>query len=231
MTKTIEGWVVHKQWSGDTSARVSFFTLELGFIQCLYKGGRTPKRQALLQVFTPLWLTVDERYERYYVKTVESISPTLDLEGHSLFCALYVNEILYYALSPYYHDASLFEVYLFTLNGLASTRERLVFESLLRRFEWALLKTCGYSFSLIHEARTNNFIVPELYYQFVAGEGFISTSEGIPGRHILALAEDNLSEADYLKSAKYIMRQAIDDLLGGREIKSRSLYSRVNKLC
>lgn len=223
-TKTIEAWVLHKQWSGDTSARVSFFTRELGMVQCLYKGGRTPKKQALLQSFTPLWVNLAERHERYYAQTVESISPTLQLTGNSLFAGLYVNEILYYALSPNYSDSTLFDAYLFTLNGLALAKERAVIEALLRRFEWTLLHACGYSFSLTQEARTAHLIAEDSYYQFVAGEGFILDSRGISGTHILALAQDNLSEAPYLKSAKMIMRQAIDHLLGGREIKTRALY-------
>ncbi len=223
-TKTIEAWVLHKQWSGDTSARVSFFTRELGVVQCLYKGGRTPKKQALLQSFTPLWVNLSERHERYYAQTVESISPTLQLTGNSLFAGLYVNEILYYALSPNYSDSTLFDAYLFTLNGLALAKERAVIEALLRRFEWTLLHACGYSFSLTQEARTANLIAEDSYYQFVAGEGFILDSRGISGTHLLALAQDNLSEAPYLKSAKMIMRQAIDHLLGGREIKTRALY-------
>jgi DNA repair protein RecO (recombination protein O) len=225
MTKSLQAWVIHKQWSGDTSARVNFFTRELGLVQCLCKGGRTPKKQSLLQAFTPLWVSIDERYDRYYTRSIESISPMLALEGNSLFSGLYINELLYYALSPVYADTDLFNAYLMTLNGLALSQERLVVESLLRRFEWALLKTCGYSFSFTQEARTGALVATDTYYQFIAGEGFVSANKGIPGEHLLALAADNLNEVVYLKSAKFIMRQAIDHLLGGREIKARALYS------
>ncbi|MFJ1268111.1 DNA repair protein RecO [Legionella lytica] len=224
MTRTIEAWVVHKQWSGDTSARVTFLTRDSGLVHCLCKGGRTPKKQALLQAFTPLWLTLDERYERLYMKTVESISPSLSLEGHALFSALYVNEILYYVLKPQAPDPALFDAYLYTLNGLTLAKERLVLEILLRRFEWALLKSCGYSFSLTYEARSGESIQMDKHYQFIAGEGFILSTRGIPGAHIFALAQDNLAEPGCLHSAKVIMRKAVDHLLGGREIKARALY-------
>lgn len=223
-TKSLQAWVIHKQWSGDTSARVHFFSRELGLVNCLCKGGRTPKKQSLLQAFTPLWLSVEERYDRYYTRTIESISPMLHLEGNSLFSGLYINELLYYALKPIYSDVELFDAYLSTLNGLASTNDRLVIESILRRFEWALLKACGHSFSWTEEVRTGSILNKNTYYQFIAGEGFVASSKGIPGEHILALAEDNLNEVYYLKSAKQIMRQAIDHLLGGREIKARALY-------
>jgi DNA repair protein RecO (recombination protein O) len=223
--RTIEAWVLHKNWSGDTSARVSFITREAGLIQCFYKGGRTPKKQALLQAFTPLWISITERYDRYYAQTIESMSPTLQFSlSNSLFASLYVNEILYYTLRPNYPDTALFDAYSFTLNGLAATKDRLILESLLRRFEWTLLKSCGYSFSFTHEARTTDLIAADLYYQFVAGEGFFLAPSGIAGAHILALAQDDLSEPAYLKSAKIIMRQAVDHLLGGKEIKARALY-------
>lgn len=223
-TKALEAWVLHKQWSGDTSARVSFFTRELGLIQCVYKGGRTPKKQALLQSFTPLWINIAERYDRYYAQAVESTSPTIQLTGGSLIAGLYVNELLYYVLGPNYPDSELFDAYLFTLNSLPLSQDRLILESLLRRFEWALLQACGCAFSLTQEARTGHLIAADFSYQFVAGEGFILDKKGIPGMHILALAQGNLNESPYLKSAKKVMRQAIDHLLGGREIKARTLY-------
>jgi DNA repair protein RecO (recombination protein O) len=197
----------------------------LGLINCLCKGGRTPKKQSLLQAFTPLWLSVDERHDRYYARSIESISPSLHLEGHSLFSGLYVNELLYYVLSPSYPDMHLFDAYLQTLNGLALNKEKSVIEALLRRFEWSLLNASGHSFSLTEEARTGGYIAADATYQFIAGEGFVAHPQGISGEHILALSEDNLQELIYLKTAKLIMRQAIDHLLGGREIKARALYS------
>ncbi|HAU1190702.1 TPA: DNA repair protein RecO [Legionella pneumophila] len=227
-TKSLNAWVIHKQWSGDTSARLKLFTKELGLISCFCKGGRTPKKQSLLQAFIPLWVGIEERYDQYYTRSIESTSSRLNLEGHSLFSGLYINELLYYTLSPDFPDPDLFDAYLFTLNGIALAREREAIEALLRRFEWALLKACGYTFSFLHEARTGELIVPGSHYQFVAGEGFIlGGDKKIPGEHLLAIATDNLSEAAYLKSAKFIMRQAIDHLLGGREIKARSLYGPV----
>ncbi|KGP64177.1 DNA recombination protein RecO [Legionella norrlandica] len=223
--KSLHAWVIHKQWSGDTSARVKFFTKELGLISCLCKGGRTPKKQSLLQSFIPLWVSIEERYNQYYSRTIENTSSMLELEGDSLFSGLYINELLYHALSSDCSDPDLFDAYQLTLNGLASTRERQSIEALLRRFEWALLKACGYAFSFLHEARTEELIIPGAYYQFVPGEGFVlGNDKNIPGEHLLAIAVDNLSEATYLRSAKLIMRQAIDHLLGGREIKTRALY-------
>lgn len=223
-TKILQALVLHKHWSGDTSARVHFFTRELGLISCLCKGGRTPKKQALLQAFTPIWLGIDERYDQFFMRTVENTDHNFNLQGQALFSGLYLNELLYYALKPAYPDPELFDGYCSTLNALTQVTERLAMEPLLRRFEWTLLRSCGYGFSLKTEAQSDIPIDKDAYYQFIATEGFVKHVNGLPGAHILALAEDNLSETAYLKSAKIIMRKAIDNLIGGREIKARSLY-------
>src|SRR5215204_1975661 len=118
MINPVHALVLHKQWSGETSALVSFFTREAGLIQCLCKGGRTQKKQAHLQVFTPLWLMVNERYSRHYVHSIESLNPTLRLSGDALFSGFYLNELLYYTLSPLEPEPELFEAYLHTLHAL-----------------------------------------------------------------------------------------------------------------
>lgn len=224
MTKSCHALVLHKSWSGDTSARVHFFTRELGLIQSLCKGGRTPKKQSLLQPFTPLWLALDERYDQLFLRSVESTEPTLVLNGSALFSALYVNELLFYVLKPMSADAQIFDSYWATLTALTKACDRTSIETILRRFEWTLIKACGYSFSWTEEAGGAARIDPSKHYAFIASEGFIRQTQGIPGEHILALAEDKLEGAYILKSAKNIMRQAIDHLTGGKTIKARSLF-------
>jgi len=224
MTKSIQAWLIHKQWSGDTSVRPCFFTAELGLVNCLYKGGRTPKKQAMLQPFTPLWIHLDERHNQYYVQSVENETSALALSGTNLFSALYLNELIYYLLKPLASEHELFQAYVFTLHHLALVENKVAIEPLLRRFEWSLLQASGHSFSLAHDAATGQLIKAENHYQFIAGKGMVLASKGIPGAHLLALAADDLTQSDYRKSAKFIMRQAIDYVLGGREIKTRSLF-------
>lgn len=223
--KVIEAWLIHKQWSGDSSARIHLLTKEFGLISCLYHGARKPKKQALLQAFTPLWVGVKERYGHYYVQGMECLSPTLSLQGHALFSALYVNELICYSLKPLCVEPELFQTYVYTLNHLAVSTDRPFIERLLRRFEWSLLKACGHHFSFLYEANTGELIHVDSYYRFSAGEGFIAAKEGIHGSYLLALADDDLQSSELLKTAKLIMRQAIDHLLSGREIKARALYT------
>ncbi|HHF7345836.1 TPA: DNA repair protein RecO [Legionella feeleii] len=226
-TETLEGWVLHKRPSGDTSVRITFFTREKGVLTCLCKGGRTPKKQALLQPFSSLWLAIDTRKDWYYARNIESTTNGFKLNGEALFAGLYLNELLYYALAPMDAHPELFDVYLLTLRGLTTTTDRLVIEALLRRFEYALLLACGCSISFTEEACSTNAIVSHKQYQFIASTGFMASNEGgVSGGDILALSQGRLSDLNVLKTAKIIMRQAIDHLLGGRELKSRSLYIR-----
>lgn len=190
----------------------------------LCKGGRTPGKQSSLQAFTPVWVVFDERRDWHYVRQLEVTSMPLNLIGQNLFAGLYVNELLYHALRPQDQNAELYDVYKHTLHALTEVTEQLALEILLRRFEWTLLAACGYQMSLTHDARSGLMIIPEGQYTLIVGEGFIIVEQGICGAHILALAEGKLDDPLVLKSAKRIMRRAIDHALGGRSIKSRELY-------
>ena len=224
ITEAFQAWMIHKRWSGDTSARVVFFTQECGLVNCFYKGGRTPKKQALLQAFSPLWLTMNIRGDAYFIRQLEMATAPLQLVGHSLFAGLYINELLYYALRPGDSHESLHRAYIKTLSELMMVADRLAIEVILRRFEWTLLTSCGFHMSLTHDARSAQAIEENCFYQFIAGEGFIRAPEGISGAHIMAIAADKLDDVFVLNTAKQVMRQAIHHALDGREIKTRSLY-------
>ncbi len=221
----IDAWVLHKRWSGDTSAEVTFFTREKGLVQGLCKGGRTPKKQALLQAFTPLWVGFNAVRERHYVCQLEITATPLHLPGSTLFAGLYLNELLHHVLHAQDPYPELFDRYQSTLDALAQCPQPLVMEASLRRFEWTLLTECGYAMSLTHDAQTHLPIACEKRYQLLAGEGFIVAERGIQGEHILAFADGLLHEPAVLKAAKWIMRRAIDHALDGRALKSRALFS------
>ncbi|KTD07131.1 DNA repair protein RecO [Legionella jamestowniensis] len=227
-TESLEAWVLHKQPSGDTSVFITFFTREKGIIKCLCKGGRTPKKQAILQAFTPLWISVDSKKDRNYVRQFETASCTFNLKGDTLFASLYLNELLYYSLSPADPHPALFDVYLETLRGLVTVTDNLVMEALLRRFEWSLLIACGQAISLTEEAHSGRLIDAARYYHFQVNEGFIPAEAGLSGKDILALSQGCFNSVSVLKTAKYIMRQAIEALLDGRVLKSRTLYALKN---
>lgn len=221
---THQAWIIHKYWSGDTSARVIFFTQEHGLVNCLYKGGRTPKKQALLQPFLPLWLAMDVRGDFHFVRQLEMAAAPISLVGSSLFSGLYINELLFHALRSRDPHESLYFAYIDTLKALVNVADRFALEAVLRRFEWVLLASCGFQMSLTHDARTDMPIDMDRFYRYVAGEGFVLATEGIKGVHIAAMAADQLDDVAVLSVAKQVMRRAIDHALDGKDIKSRAFY-------
>ncbi len=224
ITEAIPAWVIHKHWSGDTSARVIFFTESFGLVSALYKGGRTPKKQALVQAFLPLWLIMNVHKDAYYVRQLDMMASPMPLTGRTLFAGLYVNELLYHALKPLDPHPSLYVAYTETLKELQLDSNRLSMERVLRRFEWVLLSSCGYHLSFTHDATMQNPILSDRTYRFIAGEGFVLSDEGISGAHILAIAEDRLDDVSVLLAAKRIMRCAIFHAVDGKEFKARALY-------
>ncbi len=222
--EAVSAWFLHKRPSGDTSLRVSFFTREYGIIEALYKGGRTPKKQAILQPFMPLWLVFDVRNNWYYVQKLECEFQAFVLPGLALFAGLYVNEILYSMIKPQDACSRLFSAYVKTIESLATATCRLTVEPILRRFERQLLNTAGYALSLIHEAESGELIAAERTYQFMAGVGLISAKNGFLGAHILAIAAGNFDDVNTLRTAKMIHRVAIAHAMDGKVIQTRALY-------
>jgi DNA repair protein RecO (recombination protein O) len=224
ITNAVHAWVIHKSWSGDTSARVIFFTQEHGLLSCFYKGGRSPKKQALLQAFIPLWLVMDVRGDANFVRQLEVAAAPIHLPGQNLFAGLYINELLYHALKPHDPHATLHTAYTLALQALMMASNRFAIEMVLRRFEWELLSSCGYHMSLTHDARSTKPIMAHHFYRFIVGEGFVLAEEGVSGAHLIALSQNKLDDLAVLSMAKQIMRRAIDHALGGKEIKARALY-------
>lgn len=223
-SEAAHAWVLHKSASGDSSAYVTFFTREMGVVRALCKGGRTPKKQALLQPFMPLWITLDVKRTWHYVNNLDVCSPSLVLTGDALFSGLYLNELLYLTQQPLEQTPELYVLYTQALDDLTRATNRMEIEMILRRFEWQFLISCGYAMSLTHDAQSLQPIMHSSQYSLVPGEGFVLTKTGILGEHILAMADDLLHDLNVLKSAKWIMRRAIDHMLDGKSLKTRELY-------
>lgn len=229
ISESLEAWMLHKSPSGDTSVQATFFTREKGIVSCLCKGGRTPKKQALLQPFLPLWIAVDTRKNWHYLRHIESTTSSLHLQNKALFAGLYLNELLYYVLKPQDPYPILFEMYQNTLKNVTHARDQSSIEKWLRRFEWELLLSSGYAITFHEEANGAALLVHQ-YYQFIPESGFVLAERGITGAQLLMLAEGNLEDEQVLLAAKKIMRQAIHHLLNGRELKSRTLFLKQSSL-
>ncbi|WP_419418839.1 DNA repair protein RecO [Legionella sp. D16C41] len=223
---SLNAWLLHKQPLGDTSLKVIFYSYEQGIITCVYKGGRLPVKQILLQPFTPLWVSFNQKANSQwrYIRQLENTALPLLLKGIALFAGLYVNELIYYLLDNAESQPTFYAVYEYTLQALAKSTERVEIEAILRHFEYRLLEICGYAFSYTHEAYSYELINLQKHYIFIAGQGFAPAKEGLLGSDIVAIGRGELNNKERLKIAKYIMRQAINHALEGRKLISRSLF-------
>ncbi len=220
------GWVIHKQWSGETSAYVFFFTREHGLIRALCKGGRLPKKQILLQAFTPLWVEFNEKSNNFYVKHLELSSQALALEGINLLAGLYVNELVYYALRVMDAYPVVFDAYEHLLRYFIHPLEPANLAQYLRDFERLLLMEMGYNLSLVYEGISGEAIVSHKHYQLQVDEGFIESSQGLMGEHLLAWANNEWHRSEVRQTAKTVMRIMIDHALGGQAFYTRELLTK-----
>lgn len=218
-----QAWLLHKIPSGDSSLKLVLFSREKGLIKATWRGGRTPKKQVQAQAFTPLWVALAPHREWHYVNQLENAGPSLTLTGLSLFAGLYLNELLVLACPAHEPQTELFEVYQITLQALAAMNDKRAVETLLRRFEMSFLQACGYFLTLTQDI-ADQPIQPSDCYLYTPGMGFEKAEKGLLGNDILAFADLRFEDERVLKTAKWIMRRAIDQLLGGRALNTRQLW-------
>jgi DNA repair protein RecO (recombination protein O) len=230
-TEGLTAWLLHQRPSKNTTTEVFFLTRERGMARAFCRGGRTPKKRAILQPFTPLWLVLDERHYGAYVSQLEIAAPSMHLMGETVLSGLYINELLYRALKPDVAEPMLYAAYEHVMACLARVTTRTSLEIALRQFERTLIQLLGYHMSCTHEARSENLIMESKRYRLLPGTGFVLDEEqGFLGEHILAMASENWHHPEVLRVAKIIMRRMIDYVLDGAVIQTRCLYASVANL-
>lgn len=228
----MEGWqrafVLHgRPWS-ETSLMLDLFSENYGRIRVVAKGARS-KRSSLkgaLQPFTPLLVRWGGRGEVKTLRGAEPISLALPLSGITLYCGLYVNELLSRVLEQETAFTDLFFDYLYCLQALASTSGTP--EPALRRFELAMLGHLGYGIDFLHCAGSGEDVTDGMTYSYREEKGFIASlvvnNKTFTGRQLRALAERSFPDADTLRAAKRFTRMALKPYLGGKPLKSQELF-------
>jgi len=232
----LTGYVLHKRPYRETSLLVDFFSLEFGRVSAVAKGARgnaKSDRKSLLQGFQKLEFELVGRSQLKNLGRLEALERSNNLTKASLYCGLYINEILSRALPEAEGIADVFSNYEQTLSYLANIKsaEMSAFEPILRKFEFTLLQALGYLPDFSCDAVTGSPITTNDYYTFNAQNGFtMSHSQvryAIKGEHLLAIAQSDYEHLDQLKikqSAKYICRLALIEVIGNKPIKSRELF-------
>ncbi len=224
MIEPLEAYVLSKRLVGETSLVVTFFTRDGGLIRARCQGGRTPKKQALLQPFLPLWVVFKAKGQWHYVQQMEACHTANILLGPNLLAGLYVNELIGHFIQIQDAHPHLYDVYHQTIKQLAEAKNKRQIEMILRPFEWSLLCECGYEFSWTHDVNSQKPIDTDAYYAYIPGEGFIKAINGILGEDLHAFTQGQLDLDSVLKTSKFIMQKTIEYYLNGKALLTRQLY-------
>lgn len=216
-------FVLHTRYYRNTSLLVDLFTESQGRVSVLARSARGPKSRfrGLLQPFMPLLIGYGGKSSLKYLNQLELSAAPFSVNGQALYCGFYLNELLVRLLKPEDAYTDLYHHYSATLSLLSARAD---LEVVLRCFEKKLLSELGFGIELPDE------IEAALSYHFIAGQGFAPLPAGrasgssFSGEHLLAIAQDEYSDAMVLASAKRLMRQALAPHLGHRPLASRDVF-------
>jgi len=229
-------YVIHTRAFRDTSLIVEVFTPEHGRASLLARGAKSGKGQKalMLQPFRALHVSWSGRGELPTLSAVEEAGTSLRLQGASLACGYYVNELIYYLLPKHEPAAALFSQYWPVVSLLNDEAER---ETALRTFEFALLEQLGYSPELETDIQSGEPVQRGNQYRFQIPDGpvFAAAHSEVSGVVIGGDTLLDLHHGDYrnpadAKEARDLMRALIHYHLDGRELQSRALFSSFKKM-
>jgi DNA repair protein RecO (recombination protein O) len=220
-------YVLHTYPFKETSLIVEIFSKEFGRVSLVAKGARRPKSalRGMLQAFQALeasWSGIGE------LKTLHGIDwcdQYLPMEGNSLICGFYLNELLLRLLPKEDNYESLFNFYHTTMENLSQGTN---IEVTLRRFELKLLLELGYEVALKADANSNEIKADKTYY-YEAEQGALEkfrTEKSIKviGQTLIDMGNDNFDSATTELQSKNLMRFLINYYLGDKPLNSKQLF-------
>lgn len=221
-------FIIHTRPYLETSLLVELFSLNYGRISLIARGAKKQKSalKARLQPFVPLKITMKKgRGTLWYLKDCQSQGLGYSFGTPEIFCATYLNELLYYLFKNEEGSSTLFAQYMQALGSIAGQGGEL--GSALRSFELALLDALGYGIEFADSA--SGSFRQNAYYSFTPSGGF-SPSPDSSGQVFSGAVLNDLRRGEYsltfehARAIRDITGQAIGNLLGNRSIKSRNLY-------
>lgn len=222
------GYLLHHRHFTDSKTLVNLLVDGRGRVDAAARlGSGRRSLKSILQPFQPLIFEFSGKSELQNVIRVEAAAPAVPLSGQSLYAGMYLNELLVRTLSVQHGAENLFLTYHRTLMALAGG----FCQSELRYFEQALLLELGAMPSTRVDA-DGQPLVPQIYYRWVADEGFRSTlashsAGSFPGEALLALDAHQIQPEHFL-ALKYLMRQLLQPLLGDKPLLSRALFAKAS---
>lgn len=231
------GFVLHTSPFKETSVVAELFTPDYGRIAVIARGARRPASalRGLVQPFTPLLLSWFGKAELKTLHGAEWSGGLPALQGRALMCGFYLNELLLRLLARNDPHAALFDTYRRALVALGDARDIYGFESILRRFEKALLAEIGYAPTFDVEAASGRRVDAAARYTFQPERGPAPAAAGhegiaVSGKTLVDLASGRFDDRATLAQAKPLMRALIDHYLAGKPLYTRRLLRELTEL-
>ncbi len=217
-----EAFVLHVRPYLETSALISLYTEQNGWLNAIAKGCRRPKNplKGLLQPFQKItlsWLPKPTLSLIVEADLSEWLHPTTQMGRMAGF---YVNELLYRLLPNHEVIPTLFTDYIHTVQHLDTPE----LDPILRIFEHQLLSAMGYAIDCDADEAGLPIRVGG-YYRYHPTQRFIEVpqgQEGISGESILALGR-NMIELPHYRDIKKILQLALHIHLSGKPLQSQAL--------
>ena len=228
-------YVLHTRAYRDTSLLLELFTPDHGRVSVIARGARGARSRSsrfkgALQPFAPLLVSWYGKTELFILTAAEAEGMVYNLSGEALICGIYLNELLMRLLHRYDAHPQLYGAY---QNALLALQQKENTQLTLRLFEKCLLLELGYALQLDREVHTGEEIAADQYYYFDSAQGYLQRADEFQssaashifcGKSLLALHHDQLTEENFLRDAKRLLRIALARLLENRPIRSRELF-------
>jgi len=231
-------YVLHTRPWRESSLLVEVLSEHHGRLGLLARGVQGPKRHVLRAALQPLqYIRVDavQRGELAQLRAAEALDAAPQLVGEATLAAFYINELVLRTAPRQDPSPELFDAYGRVRAGLGSAAP---LAWTLRRFERDLLEALGFGFAFDVDG-DGAAIDPAARYRLdpdygprrlLSDRGHDDRSDAATGRALLALAADQLPEADDLGGLRRALRPVLMNLLGGRGLKSWEVLGELGRL-
>ncbi|MBN1378088.1 MAG: DNA repair protein RecO [Gammaproteobacteria bacterium] len=218
-------YIIHRRPYRNTSWLLEVLTREYGLIALVAKGARRPGNawRFLLEPFNSLLISFSGRNELMTLTSVEPGEYRTQFVGDKIYAGMYMNELLLRLLHRNDPHEELFSTYMIALNELDSAADSI--EPPLRRFELCLLREVGYGIQLDHALDANVTYFYDVEKGPIEVSGPTNQQPLIHGRCLLALAQNDFSNAELFVEMKYLLRHVLNHYLSGKPLKSRELFT------
>lgn len=224
------GFILHARAYRETSLLLEVLSRDHGRVALIARGMRREKTRlprALLQPLTPVHASWSGRTDLATLIAIEAAGMPLSLNGESLLCALYLNELVARMTPRHDPHPQLFFDYVQTLTRLSHGETP---AWTLRRFERDLLTHLGYGLLLDAEGESGASLDPQGSYGYRHELGPVpwrGTQDGlkIRGAALLALARDEAPDVEDFAALRRVLRTLISHHLEGAGLRAWGMFS------